>query len=583
MAFTVSSNTATPGSKHLEKPMLEALALPLLRWGLLAATSIGCALDTRSPTRVDELPIETELTTPSQNDVGAPMRDGGARAPEEADSGQVDLVPAPTPNAAVMPMLSLMPRTPGELDPARTGFVLSGAGGNVSGEGDFNGDGRKDLIVTNRYATSLYIVFGTNPPAHRFVTEIPTAVDGVAFDMDDAPADGAETGWGGLFDSGVRFVGDVNRDGLDDVAIALGRAVPITETSLGNDAAVCIVFGDRVGGRISLDAILAGGGRGFAVRGPQITSMQAAGDVNGDGLADLVVGAPSRSNGGSAYVVFGKADSAPITLDAIDAGSGEGYAYGEPTLGERLGEHVTGVGDMNADGVPDLALTAARADNTGSTVYVVWGARSGTGRYAVRDSGFMVVLGGRGPSGALAAANDVNGDGINDVLVSRWSFNDPTSVSYVVFGRTSPGIVDGPALEAGAGGGFAVFGGAISAAHPTPAHMGLAAIGDLNGDGLEDLLIGDALAATSGAYVVFGRTAVSPLRGPALSQTEGFIIPGYAAEDETGMGVSGLGDVNGDGLSDYAVTTPLLNPGSSNPNEATHIVYGNTRFDTVQQ
>ncbi|HTV24767.1 MAG TPA: FG-GAP repeat protein, partial [Polyangiaceae bacterium] len=194
--------------------------------------------------------------------------------------------------------------------------------------------------------------------------------------------------------------------------------------------------------------------------------MQAAGDVDGDGLADLVVGAPSRGDGGSAYVVYGKADSSPITLDAIDAGSG-GYAYAEPTAGERLGEHVAGIGDVNADGFPDLALTAGRYDNTGSTLYVVWGVRPGSGRLAVHDSGFSVVLGGKAPTGALAAGHDVNGDGINDVLVSRWSFDDPTSVSYVVFGCTAPGVISGAALEAGQGGGFAIFGGPVSAARPT--------------------------------------------------------------------------------------------------------------------
>jgi len=553
-----------PLSATFLKPSLGCSAVAL------ASACLGCAVDARS---VDTLP-----------DLGAqPGNDAGGRTPNAApgsgapnDAGRLP-VERPGPDEGGEPGLS--PNTLAALDPERTGFILAGGGGDVSGGGDFNGDGRVDLVVTNGYATRAYVVFGTATPRHRDLAQFPDPLAGVLIESDGTSSKEASA-WSLAFDGGVRFIGDVNGDGLDDVAVNAGRSV--TE-GLGNDTAVCVVFADRAGGRITIESIVAGNGRGFAIRSPLILAMDAAGDVNGDGRADLILGEPSRGEGGSAYVVYGKSDPSPITLDSIDSGGGGGYVYDGPVPGDQFGVHVAGLGDMNADGVPDFAVRATNQGNAGSKVYVVWGERQSGDRVAVGERGFSVNLGGNGNSGALAAGHDVNGDGINDVLVSRWSFNDPRSVSYVIFGRTAPGVVEGEALEAGSGGGFAIFGAPVSFSRPTPGHMSLAAIGDISGDGREDFLVGDALATQSAVYAIFGRSAVSTLRGPELTPDQGFVIPGYQAEDETGRGVAGVGDVNGDGLADYAVTTPNLLSGVQYepPREAAHVVYGRTRFDAA--
>ena len=175
---------------------------------------------------------------------------------------------------------------------------------------------------------------------------------------------------------------------------------------------------------------------GFVIRGIDAwdlsgSSVSSAGDVNGDGIGDLIIGASSAGNFdvGESYVVFGSNGELESSLDLSNLDGSNGFAIDSlDDIRSRLGSSVSSAGDVNGDGFDDLIIGAPYADSNGyfrnGQSYVVFG---NSGGWASRldlttldgSNGFVINgLDGNDYSGSsVSSAGDVNGDGFDDLII----------------------------------------------------------------------------------------------------------------------------------------------------------------------
>jgi hypothetical protein len=409
------------------------------------------------------------------------------------------------------------------------GFTASGfedgadAGASVSGAGDINGDGFDDFILGAQFTAAggsdrgeAYVVFGGSGLAGSTLTL--NALGNQGFTLpgfeDDAFASISVSGGG-----------DVNGDGFDDLLIGAS----LTDAGGTDRGEAYVVFGGSGlgGGTLTLNAL---GSQGFTLSGFEDNALagvnvSGGGDVNGDGFDDLLIGASPTDAGGTdrgeAYVVFGGSGlgGGTLTLNALGT---QGFTLKGFEDGAFAGYGVSGAGDVNGDGFDDLIVGADSADaggnNRGET-YVVFG---GSG---LRGSTLTLnALGSQGftlsgfeddahAGESVSGAGDVNGDGFDDLLVGAYGTDaggDRRGEAYVVFGGSGLG---GATLTLNALGsqGFTLRGfedGAL-------AGWSVSGGGDVNGDGIDDFLLG-ALRTDAGGtdrgevYVVFGQDDTPP-------------------------------------------------------------------------
>lgn len=414
----------------------------------------------------------------------------------------------------------------------------------TSHAGDLDGDGFDDFIVTrameeNASQVALFTVNGSAAqggnttlagagvrvtPYANLLPEGGSANNAVIASIRDWDGDGVQ-------DFIVGAYGGNSSDGVGGTATASGAVYVVN----GVDGTILTELTDV----ISNEQL----GR----------SVSGAGDVNGDGYADFIVGSPLATVGGQpdagkAYLIFGGPNVSP-TIALNSSTPSEVLVIEGVAADSQLGRNVQGLGDFNNDGFEDFAISEADISGIGR-VHVVFGSATpsvtlGTSTFTING----VDMGASGEDIPLFAMGDINGDGIADLGVGSGLYSDSGALHLFFGGAHGVGTASIGSNNA-----------TITTGSTAVKIIGAGAVGDFNGDGIDDF--GIAMMGTGSSvidmYVVYGGSLTGVLDQSYLNNTTNafrmsYTVPAGTNTSELDVTMSAIGDVNGDGLADVGI------------------------------
>jgi hypothetical protein len=399
-------------------------------------------------------------------------------------------------------------------------------GGKVSSAGDVNGDGYDDVIVSAIFYDNGFTDQGAVFVYYGSANGLPTAPSWSTTLNHNYAALGV----------GATGAGDVNGDGYDDIIVSASwYSLTLSDISYvynSQEGKVLVYFGSPTG-LSDLPAWEKTGQAPGMSLGAQLAGL---GDVNGDGYSDVAIGSPFADNDkGVAYVYYGSATGLSDDPDWQYQGTGK----------LQFGSSMAG-GDWNGDGYADLVVCAVYPAYDGtSNIYIFQGSKDGisptpnfTIKHATSTSAHYSVT----------CAGDINGDGFSDMAIGYSNGTCCVGRVLIHYGSAS-GISATPGTTVFDNNNSSAMGWSVSGA------------GDVNGDGYSDIIAGaidfDNSHEEEGAACIF-------LGGSSgLSTTASWMVEGNRYNAHRGSSVSGAGDVNGDGLSDFIVGEPGYNDAST--------------------
>lgn len=501
------------------------------------------------------------------------------------------------------------------------------SGWSVASAGDVDGDGQDDIIIgapdAASFAGETYVVFGaalSGLEADNFEFDLAslTAAEGVLL----TGADTADfSGWS------VSNAGDVDGDGLDDVIIGARLA---DADGVGNTGESYLVYGSALAiekgtdGVIDLAALSAAEGvliKGIDSFDESGISVSSAGDVDGDGLDDVIIGAwradpNGLTDAGESYLVYGSTLAAEKAGDGIidlaSLSKSEGVLIKGVDGSDWSGYSVSLAGDVDGDGLCDVIIGARSADPNGQIgageSYLIYGStlaaeKAGDGLIDLAtlaaNEGVLItgIDAGDGSGFSVSSAGDVDGDGKDDVIIGAPGAAGITSQgageSYLVYGATleaekaDDGVLELASISAADGviiNGLDVFG---------QSGVSVAAAGDVDGDGLGDLIIGARLVSQNGSfaagetYVIFGsalsneKTDDGVIDLSTLTSSEGIVIKGIDFADYSGWSVSSAGDFDNDGLDDVIIGAAFADADGVRDSGESYVITGAQLVDEI--